>query len=571
MSRIFAASLFALALCTVSVSIVGAQSPTEPGSPTACSTNNALFDIPGEHSFTVPDGVSEIRVTVVGGGGGGGAGAGGWGSGGGGGCGGGVVGSVLRVTPGQIIPLTVGEGGAGGNGSQQCSYSGFPWCGSHYAAANGNSGSRSSFANVAAPGGGWGRTGFYNLFNNHAGGSGGGSGGGGGGNGWPGFYSTPGSGGTAGGQTNSQGAGGYCTGGGWQADLASLIRNAPYAAGAGGYAPGGAVYWGGGGGGGLIIGDTAAGGGDGADSPNNGGKGYGGGGGAAGLQNRGAGGAGASGAVYIEWDGGVSSASCRTSCSVSFDENPLDGDSTIIRWSAPNATLFYIKNVGYVSGSGSARVYAPGDYSGYASGVAGSAYCPAVLAGKGVQCTADSSVCGVDGNLHNACGETTSCPFGCSYATNRCHATCQASRVCSAGGEAVLNSCSGAVVENCGGRGAGWSCEAGTCVPPGPPSFQTFDTGELELSGRLTARPSLVSPGSVSTVYWNVRNAASCAVSGTNGDAWTGLFSGTQGKRTLPITGEVVYSLTCASLPGVTPTSITDSVTVRTIPAFQEI
>lgn len=69
----------------------------------------------GTADFTVPDNVKQITVTLVGAGGAG----GGTGSANGGG-GGGYATSILTVTPGQIIPYTVGAKGTkviGGNGN----------------------------------------------------------------------------------------------------------------------------------------------------------------------------------------------------------------------------------------------------------------------------------------------------------------------------------------------------------------------------------------------------------------------------------------------------------------------
>src|SRR3989344_2495675 len=97
----------------------------------SCSTDHVLYGTPGSYSFTVPDGVTSLRVVTVGAG---------------------------------------GAGGAGGNGSQQCKVAGFPWCGKFYPASNGASGGASSIGTISAAGGGWGRTGFYNLYNNHSGG-----------------------------------------------------------------------------------------------------------------------------------------------------------------------------------------------------------------------------------------------------------------------------------------------------------------------------------------------------------------------------------------------------------------
>ena len=73
-----------------------------------------VFATPGPATFVVPEGVYDLDILVVGGGGGG-AGAHRWGGAGGGA--GGMVEGYLFVEPGQEINLTVGSGGAGGEGS----------------------------------------------------------------------------------------------------------------------------------------------------------------------------------------------------------------------------------------------------------------------------------------------------------------------------------------------------------------------------------------------------------------------------------------------------------------------
>jgi hypothetical protein len=81
----------------------------------------------GNGVYTVPNGVTQITVTVIGGGGGGGG-----CSGneepvytGGGGAGGDTVSQIINVTPGQQIAWTVGTGGAGG-GVGYAGYAGLP-------------------------------------------------------------------------------------------------------------------------------------------------------------------------------------------------------------------------------------------------------------------------------------------------------------------------------------------------------------------------------------------------------------------------------------------------------------
>ena len=72
---------------------------------------SVAFTTVGTASWTVPPGVTSVNVLVVAGGGGGGStidrSAGGGGAGG-------MICTTLAVTPGQVIPITVGAGGLGG-------------------------------------------------------------------------------------------------------------------------------------------------------------------------------------------------------------------------------------------------------------------------------------------------------------------------------------------------------------------------------------------------------------------------------------------------------------------------
>ncbi len=548
----------------------------------ACSTDHALYGTPGSYTFTVPAGVTQLRILSIGAGGGGGAGSGGWGSAGGGACGGALTGGTMTVTPGQKIPLYVGYGGNGGNGSNQQNPGGCPWCGYFDPSSNGSMGGNSGIGSIVAQGGSWGRTGYHNLYNQYSGGSGGGSGGGGGGNGWPGFYATPGNGGTAGGQTNSQGAGGYCTGGGWNIDPATYVTKVSVSSGAGGYSPGGWQYWGGGGGGGVVINSSATKGGDGQDCANNGGKGYGGGGGGSGLSYAGAGGNGAPGAVYIEWDGGGSDqSSCALSCSITFDKNPLTGGSTNIHWTSLNASLFYINNIGYVSGTGSAQVSSPGDYSGQVAGIGSTASCTAILQGTNA-CTPTAQTCQANGSILDNCGHTSACRYGCSTDTNQCNqiSQCQAAPVCDAEEHKVVNACDGSTLSDCDAQGL--ECIAGKCVKPSVTfvSFNPFDQNGAAFSstGHLLALPALVAAGKTTHVYWNVKNALDCSITGSNGDGvagsapgvWNTFTSGLSGKVSSPIVSRTIYTLLCHALAGAVPALVQESVTVNIVPTFQE-
>jgi hypothetical protein len=105
-------------------------------------------------NFAVPNGVAMAKVTVIGGGG-----AGGYHStmpSGGGGAGGTAVGVVTGLTPGQVITVTIGAGGAvpsspgnGGNGGQSS-------FGTYMVASGGvggNGGTASTFSNAGGAGG----------------------------------------------------------------------------------------------------------------------------------------------------------------------------------------------------------------------------------------------------------------------------------------------------------------------------------------------------------------------------------------------------------------------------------
>lgn len=79
-------------------------------------TNMRVFSTPGETEFTIPAGVTRIRVQVRGGGGGGGKGNAGGGAVGQGGSGGGYGLGIFEVTPDSVHTVTVGAGGTGADG-----------------------------------------------------------------------------------------------------------------------------------------------------------------------------------------------------------------------------------------------------------------------------------------------------------------------------------------------------------------------------------------------------------------------------------------------------------------------
>ena len=86
--------------------------------------------------------------------------------------------------------------------------------------------------------------------------------------------------------------------------------------------------------------------------------------------------------------------------------------------------------------------------------------------------------------------------------------------------------------------------------------------------GSLALSPDIVKSGASTKVSWNVSNAQSCTVTGTNGDSWTGLSSPSGGETSSPIKGQTTYTLSCI---GYSPNpNLSQSETVGITPLFQE-
>jgi hypothetical protein len=145
---------------------------------------------------------------------------------------------------------------------------------------------------------------------------------------------------------------------------------------------------------------------------------------------------------------------------------------------------------------------------------------------------------------------------------------CQPVYVC--GGGNLVNSCTGDLIQACA-----YSCASGACLPPPPPSFIAFTAsnagGSFQADGHLQAKPALLAKGSTTQLYWNTENVSSCTVTGTNGDAFSGVGSGASGRTSGPISSQTTYTLICQSLPGATPATITETATVNVVPVFQEV
>ncbi len=243
---------------------------------TTATTNFKVFTSTG--SFVVPNGATNVRVLAIGGGGGG---ANGHQGGGGSGY---VQTATLAVTPGQTIPVTVGVGGSGATLQPNNNIIGL------------TPGLASSFGSLLTANGG----GVVSGVN--ARGGAGGSGGGGSCNSGP----LGGSGGAGGNNGNACSYLGGIGQGNYVPSLSLFTANS-ISAGAGG-AGGTSSHSGGGGAGGILINNAGINAGDGSQSfSGKGGKGYGAAGGGGGYEsslgaNRWAGGNGASGLVYVEWE-----------------------------------------------------------------------------------------------------------------------------------------------------------------------------------------------------------------------------------------------------------------------------
>ncbi len=128
-------------------SLVGTQGPagaTGPQGP--AGPGEQVFSTPGNSTYTVPSGVSDVKVEIWGGGGGGGGGSHGssGGTGGGGGGAGGLLKVFIPVSGGTSCTVGVAAGGSGGGGSGGTGSSGGITCGTSTLGSGGSSGSGGS-------------------------------------------------------------------------------------------------------------------------------------------------------------------------------------------------------------------------------------------------------------------------------------------------------------------------------------------------------------------------------------------------------------------------------------------
>ena len=131
-----------------------------------------------------------------------------------------------------------------------------------------------------------------------------------------------------------------------------------------------------------------------------------------------------------------------------------------------------------------------------------------------------------------------------------------------------------------------WSCSGQTIVQTNPdcsttnlpacisPAFCQNGSNQclyptISISRQLQLIPNLVSSGETAQVYWNVSNAKSCTVTGTNGNSWSAASSPANGDTSKPITAATTYTLSCTAY-GANP-SVTESETVNVAPVYKEL
>lgn len=138
--------------------ILTSTGSTWTSSPMPASYVGPSAQILSSGSFTVPSGITKLKVTVIGGGGGGGNASTTNSVGGGGGAGAVVAAWLTGLTPGASISVTVGSGGSGGNPGTTSSFG-------TYCTATGGGAGTSNITSSTPTGAGAGGTASGGIFN----------------------------------------------------------------------------------------------------------------------------------------------------------------------------------------------------------------------------------------------------------------------------------------------------------------------------------------------------------------------------------------------------------------------
>jgi len=210
------------------------------------------------------------------------------------------------------------------------------------------------------------------------------------------------------------------------------------------------------------------------------------------------------------------------------------------------------------------------------------------------QCVADSGGPYTSSNCNNACGTSTQ-RYACNsnnqcvadsggpYTSSNCNNACSTSPPCT-----YLPYCDGLIprVRNTDCSittypACGYLCSAGSCQSPPAAQFIPFvgirdDDSTFQATGDLQVIPNLVQQNDTTLVYWKVANVSICTVTGSNsqtldpGCSGTICYSGDHGQPTIKIKAQTYYTLSCTSLPGATPPTISESDVVNITPLYCE-
>jgi hypothetical protein len=180
----------------------------------------------------------------------------------------------------------------------------------------------------------------------------------------------------------------------------------------------------------------------------------------------------------------------------------------------------------------------------------------------GASVTAYQSAVAPEGQACSSISQVRSCSNGTlsgSYANAACTASCTPSWSCTgAGGNTITQTnadCTTTTVATCD---APQFCSPGsaTCL-------------YNAITGDITASPRLVGSGKTTQISWSSENAASCTVTGSNGDTWDGLNGS---ETSSPITQVTTYTIQCDDAdPDTTEDDFSHAVTVVRVPSWLEL